>query len=107
MYIENILAEEINYFEKKYSYKIEFITGPDLIIPEYKIELLNKNKKIINIIENIHKIEGIKKRETSKTKPKNKKSITLVKKIDKEKLKKKKIKKKQIRTLWVRRKKAV
>ena len=110
IYIENILAEEINYFEKKYSYKINFITGPDLIIPEYKIELLNKSKKIINIIENINKIEGIKKREPSKTKPdvkKSKKNVVLIKKIDKEKLKKKKIKKKQIRTLWIRKKKAV
>ena len=110
IYIENILAEEINYFEKKYSYKINFITGPDLIIPEYKIELLNKSIKIINIIENINKIEGIKKREPSKTKPdvkKSKKNVVLIKKIDKEKLKKKKIKKKQIRTLWIRKKKAV
>ena len=32
-----------------------------LIIPEYKINLLNKSKKIINEIENINKIIEIKK----------------------------------------------
>ena len=29
----------------------------NLIIPEYKIDLLNKNKKIIKIVENFEKIE--------------------------------------------------
>ena len=31
-----------------------------LIIPEYKIELLNKSKKIINTIENIDKLNEFK-----------------------------------------------
>ena len=32
------------------------VSDSSLIIPEYRIELLNKNKKIINKIENIEKI---------------------------------------------------
>ena len=28
----------------------------NLIIPEYKIELINKSKKIINVVENINSI---------------------------------------------------
>ena len=32
--------------------EFNFINGNSLIIPEYKIELLNKNKKIIKNIEN-------------------------------------------------------
>ena len=32
-----------------------------LIIPEYKIELLNKSKKVINTIENVNKIFEIEK----------------------------------------------
>ena len=33
------------------------ISDKNLILPEYKIELLNKNKKIIKKVENIEKIE--------------------------------------------------
>ena len=32
----------------------------ELIIPEYKIELFNKSKKLINIIENINSIPQLK-----------------------------------------------
>ena len=40
-------------------YKIEFNLIPDknLLIPEYKIDLLNKNKKIIRKIENIERMD--------------------------------------------------
>ena len=37
----------------------KYISDNNLVIPEYKIELLNRNKKIINKIENIEKIENI------------------------------------------------
>ena len=46
IYFENNLSKEIQYFEKKYSFKIEFIGDKNLIVPEYKIELFNKSKKI-------------------------------------------------------------
>ena len=45
IYFENNLSKEIQYFEKKYSFKIEFIGDKNLIVPEYKIELFNKSKK--------------------------------------------------------------
>ena len=105
LYIENKLSYEIEYFEKKYSLKIDFLAEPKLIIPEYKIELLNKSKKIINTVENIDKIFEIKDIHASKEKIKKVKSE---KKIDTKKLKKSKISKKKTktqRTLWVRRKK--
>ena len=81
------------------------LANTKLIIPEYKIELLNKSKKIINTIENIDKINDF--REDSKEnkklyKPKNETKINL-KKSKKDKIVKKKIKKP--RTLWFRRKK--
>tara|TARA_A100001011_G_C14173833_1_gene783744 strand:- start:290 stop:1186 length:897 start_codon:yes stop_codon:yes gene_type:complete len=100
LFIENKLSKEIQYFEKKYSFKIDFLSDIKLIIPEYKIELLNKSKKIINTFENIHKIDGIiyDKNENKKIKD----SGTL-KKSKKLKITKKKIK--NLRTLWVRRKK--
>jgi len=57
-FIEKNLAKEINHCRK--NYKIECNLNPDknLIVPEYKIDLLNKNKKIIKIVENFEKIES-------------------------------------------------
>ena len=37
------------------------VADQKLIIPEYKIELFNKSKKIINVIENINTIVQLKK----------------------------------------------
>ncbi len=98
IFIEKNLLEELKYFQKRYLFKIEILSDEKLIIPEYKIDLLNKSKKIINTIENINKIVEIKK--LVKETPKGKKSVKKIKKDTKKK--KTKIK---LRTLWVRRKK--
>jgi ribonuclease E len=102
LFIENNLKEELKYFQKKYLYKIEIHSDDKLLIPEYKIELLNKSKKNLNIIENINKIKEVKilKKSTSTQKKIKQKD----KKKDKKLVKKTKIKKK-LRTLWTRRKK--
>ena len=55
-YIENNFGKEINHFKKKYKLEFNIIADNTHIIPEYKIDLLNKNKKIIKKIENIEKI---------------------------------------------------
>jgi ribonuclease E len=108
-YIEKILKKEITYFEDKFKIKINFIAGPQLIIPEYTINLLNKSKTIINKIENINKIEGLENK--TQVKVKETKTSKTVKKINKplsENINKKDIKKnkkKSQKTLWVRRKK--
>ena len=106
LYIDTNLSKELNYFQKKYSYKIEFIEKAQLIIPEYKIELLNKSKKIINKIEHISKIENFnskieKQTSTQKIDKKNTKISTKKNKI-KDDIKSEK----KLRTLWVRKKKA-
>jgi ribonuclease E len=108
LYIEGNLLEELNYFQKKYLFKIEILSDPKLIIPEYKIDLMNKSKKIINTIENINAIPFIKKlkKEVIKIKKEKKKELKKELKKDKTDTKKKKIKKK-LRTLWVRRKKKI
>ena len=98
VYIEKNLLDELKYFQKKYSFKIDILSDEKLIIPEYKIDLLNKSKKILNTIENINTIIEVKKISKKITKVKKE-----TKKIKKE-IKKKKTKKK-LRTLWVRRKK--
>jgi len=57
LFIENNLAKEIDHFKKKYKLGFNLISDKSLVIPEYKIELLNKNKKIIKKIENIMRVE--------------------------------------------------
>jgi ribonuclease E len=109
IYIEKILKKEIKYFEEKFKIKISFLADPQLIIPEYSINLLDKNKKTINKIENINKIELLAEEDQRKTK--KSKSLISNKKAKKtisEKTKKNivtKSKKKSPRILWVRRKK--
>ena len=102
IFIEKNLLDELKYFQKKYSFEVKIMADDKFIIPEYKIELLNKSKKIINTIENIDKIIQIQKLINSSSKLKKDKKKETIKKKDK--AKKSKVKKK-IRTLWVRRKK--
>ena len=96
--MEKNLIDELKYFQKKYSFKIELISDEQLVIPEYKIELLNKSKKVINKVEHIENVIFNKK--ISNDKSKEKKDA----KKQKKEVKKSKTKKK-LRTLWVRRKK--
>ena len=112
LYINTFLKKEIDYFQKKYNFKIDFIPDPELVIPEYSIKLLNKNKKIVNIFENLNKIKEIERKLNFSSKAKNLNNakvikITKVKKLDKTKKNIEKIKNKQTRILWTRRKKKV
>ena len=99
-YIEINLLDELKYFQKKYSFELKILADHKFVIPEYKIELLNKSKKLINTVENIYSIEGLNKKKDNR--PEVKKTKENFK--NKDKVKKTKTKKK-IRTLWVRRKK--
>ena len=56
-YIEKYLKKEIEYFTKKHKFEINLLSNKNLIIPEYKIDLLNKNKKVIKKVYNIEDIE--------------------------------------------------
>ena len=101
-FIENNLIDELKYFKKKYSFEVKIFSEHTFVIPEYKIELLNKSKKLIKSVENIELIL-----EEKKINRKNKENDKIVNKNaikTKNKIKKKK-KKNKIRTLWVRRKK--
>ena len=60
-FIEKNLVKEINHFRKKYKFEFNLISDKNLILPEYKIDLLNKNEKIIKKIENLEKIENFEK----------------------------------------------
>jgi ribonuclease E len=104
LYINTFLKKDIDYFQKKYGYKIDFISSSELVIPEYRINLLNKSKKIVSKIENLDKIEGlILEQKTKVSKNSENKSA---KTSDTKKTKKIVTKKKSVapRTLWVRKK---
>ena len=106
LFIDANLSKELDHFRKKYSYKIDFIENTQFIIPEYKIELLNKSKKIIDKIEHINQIKNLNSQteKFSKTEKIDKKNQKIsAKKI---KIKEEVKKEKKPRTLWVRRKKA-
>ena len=104
IYIEKNLLEELRYFQKKYSFEVKIQSDDNFVIPEYKIQLLNKSKKVLNSIENINAIVEVKKTKKDLVKEKKSKRSEVIK--SKEKNKKTKTKKK-IRTLWVRRKRKV
>ncbi|MBO6486098.1 MAG: hypothetical protein HVK37_00110, partial [Pelagibacteraceae bacterium] len=88
-FLNHHFRKEILFFEKKYKFKINVIPDSDLIIPEYKIHLLNRNKKIIKKIENFKTIAA-----------KNNNIID----IDKSKKNKKKISEDLGKILWTKRK---
>ena len=76
--------KEINHYKTRH--KLEFNIIPDniLIIPEYKIDLLNKNKKTIKKIENIETIENsFIKQDYSRKKFNNKKFNNNFRKVNK------------------------
>ena len=100
-FIENNLLDELKYFQKKYSLTIKVLSDYKFIIPEYKIDLLNKSKKLINSIENVNLI--IENKKIKKDLAKDKK-IKVSKISGKNKSKISRTKKKA-RNLWVRRKK--
>ena len=98
LFIETNFFEELSYFQKKYQLKIEIVSDKNLILPEYKIELLNKSKKVLKSFENINNLIELNRNNKKLVKGKK---ITKKSKVE---AKKNKIKK-NLRTLWVRRKK--
>ena len=63
--ISNFLKEnfmdDLNYFEKKNKMKIDIISDNNLIIPEYIIDLKNKSKKTLELIEHFEKLKNLEK----------------------------------------------
>ncbi len=109
LYIDNVLKKELEYFEKKYKYSIEIIANSELVIPEYIITLLNKNKKAFSKIENVNKLNELEK-SVINDKSKNQK-LDVQKKIkgkqslDKKEIIRGKKKNRPLKTLWIRKKK--
>ena len=104
IYIEKNLLDELKYFQKKYSFEVKIQSDDNFVIPEYKIELLNKSKKVLNSIENINAIVEVKKTKKDPVKEKKSKRPEVIK--SKEKIKKTKTKKKNKNSLGKKKKKS-
>ena len=68
IYLNSELKKELSFFEKKYKFKINIMADNNLIIPEYRIHLLNKNKKIIEKIESVKNLKDLNGKKDNKIK---------------------------------------
>ena len=58
-FLKENFIEDLKYFEKKNKMKIDIITDNNLIIPEYTIDLKNKSKKTLELIEYYEKLKNL------------------------------------------------
>tara|TARA_B100001063_G_scaffold242773_1_gene272104 strand:- start:13 stop:1806 length:1794 start_codon:yes stop_codon:yes gene_type:complete len=89
-FLKENFIDDLNYFETKNKMKIDIITDRNLIIPEYIIDLKNKSKKTIELIEHFEKLKNLKEQK----KHANVIDITIKKKYKKKTFRKKKFYKK-------------
>ncbi len=58
-FLKQNFIEDLTYFEKKNKMKIDIISDNNLIIPEYIIDIKNKSKKTIDLIEYVEKLKNL------------------------------------------------
>ncbi len=85
-FLKENFVEDLTYYEKKNKMKIDIITDNSLIIPEYIIDLKNRSKKTVELVEHHEKLKNLDQQKD--------KEITKVTKEKKKFIKKKKYKKK-------------
>ncbi|WP_440937959.1 Rne/Rng family ribonuclease [Candidatus Pelagibacter sp.] len=90
-FLKENYIEDLDYFEKKNKIKIDIIADNSLIIPEYIIDLKNKSKKTIELIESVQKLKNLK---TINNEVKSDKKVKKARKFVKKKTYKKKYYKK-------------
>jgi len=85
-FLKENFVDDLTYFEKKNKMKIDIITDNSLIIPEYIIDIKNKSKKTIDLIEHFEKLKNLEQQ---------KKDSNIIDLKDKNKFKKKVFRKKK------------
>ena len=60
-FLKENFIEDLTYFEKKNKMKIDIITDNNLIIPEYIVDLKNKSKKTLELVEHHEKLKNLEK----------------------------------------------
>ena len=58
-FLKENFIENLTYFEKKNKMKIDIISDNSLIIPEYIIDIKNKSKKTVELIEYFEKLKSL------------------------------------------------
>ena len=58
-FLKENFIEDLTYFENKNKMKIDIISDNSLIIPEYIIDLKNRSKKTIELIEHFEKLKSL------------------------------------------------
>ncbi len=58
-FLKENFIDDLTYFEKKNKMKIDIITDNKLIIPEYIIDIKNKSKKTLELIEHFEKLKNL------------------------------------------------
>ena len=58
-FLKENFIDDLTYFEKKNKMKIDIISDNNLIIPEYIIDIKNKSKKTIELIEHFGKLKNL------------------------------------------------
>ena len=58
-FLKENFIEDLTYFEKKNKMKIDIISDNSLIIPEYIIDIKNKSKKTIELIEQFERLKNL------------------------------------------------
>ncbi len=79
-FLKENFIEDLTYFEKKNKLKIDIVVDNKLIIPEYIIDIKNKSKKTIELVEHIEKLKSL---------AEQKKEVNIINFKDKKKFKKK------------------
>ncbi len=84
-FLKENFVQDLMYFEKKNKMKIDIITDNSLIIPEYIIDIKNKSKKTIELVEHFEKLKNLNQQKILNKidEPKNKKKFTKKKKYKK------------------------
>ncbi len=84
-FLKENFIEDLTYFEKKNKMKIDIISDNNLIIPEYIIDIKNKSKKTIELIEQFEKLKNLEEQKVN----------NIIELKDKKKFKKKTFRKKK------------
>ena len=58
-FLKENFVDDLTYFEKKNKMTIDIVSDPTLIIPEYIINIQNKSKKTIDLIEHFEKLKNL------------------------------------------------
>ena len=85
-FLKENFVDDLTYFEKKNKMKIDIISDNSLIIPEYIIEIKNKSKKTLELIENYKNLKNLEQQ---------KKENNVIQIKDKKKFKKKPFRKRK------------